>query len=73
MPNMTDKVKEIEGKIVKVNVGDKDEVKKGDVMLTIDSMKIENNIIAPRNARIEKVFVQSGEQIEVNKPLLLIE
>ncbi len=47
------------GKIVKVNFKDKEEVKKGEVMLTIDSMKIENNIIAPRNARIEKVLVKS--------------
>jgi len=61
------------GRIVKVNVGKKDEVKKGDVILTIDSMKIENNIIAPQNAKIKKVLVKPGEQVEVSKPLLLFE
>jgi biotin carboxyl carrier protein len=48
-------------------------VQKGDILITIDSMKIENNIIAPRKARIEKVLVKSGDQVEVNKALLLIE
>jgi 3-methylcrotonyl-CoA carboxylase alpha subunit len=61
------------GKIIKINVKEKDSVNRGDVLLAIDSMKIENNIIAPRNAKIEKIVVQAGEQVEVNKPLLLIE
>jgi len=61
------------GKIVKINVKENEKVKEGDVLLTIDSMKIENNILAPRNAKIDKIVVQSGQQVEVNKPLLLID
>ncbi len=61
------------GKVVKINVKEKDKVKQGDVLLSIDSMKIENNILAPRNARIEKVVVQPGDQVEMNKPLIRIE
>ncbi len=61
------------GKIVKINVKPKDTVKQGDILLTIDSMKIENNIVAPRNARIEKISVKTGDQVEANKPLITIE
>jgi acetyl/propionyl-CoA carboxylase alpha subunit len=61
------------GKVIKISVKEKDRVKQGDVLVTVDSMKIENNILAPRNARIEKIIVKPGDQVEVNKPLLMIE
>ena len=60
------------GKIVKINVREKQVVKKGDILLVIDSMKIENNILAPRDTVIGKLLVKTGEQVEVNKSLLLI-
>jgi 3-methylcrotonyl-CoA carboxylase alpha subunit len=61
------------GKVVKIHVKEKDTVRQGDIMVTIDSMKIENNILAPRNARVGKILVGPGMQVEVNKALLTIE
>jgi biotin carboxyl carrier protein len=48
-------------------------VSNGDVLLIIDSMKIENNITAPRKARIKRMLIKPGEQVELNKPLIEIE
>jgi acetyl/propionyl-CoA carboxylase alpha subunit len=61
------------GKIVKINIREKEDVKQGDILLSIDSMKIENNILAPRDGKIDKIIVEEGEQVEVNKVLLTIE
>lgn len=61
------------GKIISINVKEKESVKQGDILMTIDSMKIENNILAPRDAKIGKIVVGTGEQVEVNKPLMTIE
>jgi acetyl/propionyl-CoA carboxylase alpha subunit len=66
-------VSPMHGKVVKVHVKEKSTVKPGDVMVTIDSMKIENNILAPRKARVLKIMVEPGMQVEVNKTLLTIE
>jgi 3-methylcrotonyl-CoA carboxylase alpha subunit len=61
------------GKIVKINVQENDTVTKGDVLVVIDSMKIENNILAPRNARIVNVMMNTGDQVEMNRPVIEIE
>jgi biotin carboxyl carrier protein len=41
--------------------------------MVIDSMKIENNILAPRKGRIIKVIRREGDQVELNKPVMEIE
>jgi len=66
-------VSPINGKIVKINVAENETVSRGDVVAVIDSMKIENNIVAPRQAKITKILMQAGEQVELNKPLIEIE
>jgi 3-methylcrotonyl-CoA carboxylase alpha subunit len=66
-------VSPIFGKIIKINVKENEIVSNGDVLLIIDSMKIENNITAPRKARIKRMLIKPGEQVELNKPLIEIE
>jgi 3-methylcrotonyl-CoA carboxylase alpha subunit len=66
-------VSPIYGKIVKINVAENDTVSRGDILLVIDSMKIENNILAPRKATITRILKKAGEQVELNKPLIEIE
>jgi 3-methylcrotonyl-CoA carboxylase alpha subunit len=61
------------GKIIKINVRENDTVSKGDILLVIDSMKIENNILAPRKAKIKKVMMNPGDQVEMNKPIIAID
>jgi biotin carboxyl carrier protein len=61
------------GKIVKINVKEKDTISQGDIVLVIDSMKIENNILAPRMAKVTRVLMNPGDQVELNKPIIAIE
>ncbi len=66
-------VSPIYGKIVKINVDQNDTVSRGDILLVIDSMKIENDILAPRKAKIKKILMNAGEQVELNKPIIELE
>ena len=61
------------GKIIKIDVLLNDRVRKGDILFTVDSMKMENNIFAPRNGKVKDIIVSEGEQIEMNKPVIILE
>lgn len=61
------------GKVVRLHVQPGDEVKKGNLLLVVEAMKMENNIIAPRDAIVKEVFVSEQDMVERNKPLILLE
>ena len=56
---------------VKVNVGD--EVKKGDVVVILEAMKMENNINADRDGKITAINVSKGESVLEGTDLVMIE
>ena len=51
------------GSIIKISVNEGDTVKEGDVLLVMESMKMENNILAERNGTIVKVCVIAGQAV----------
>jgi 3-methylcrotonyl-CoA carboxylase alpha subunit len=51
------------GKVIDVRVKPGDEVTKGDILLIIESMKMENNILAPFDAVVETVNVQKDNMV----------
>lgn len=51
------------GKVIDVRVKPGDEIEKGAILLVIESMKMENNILAPFNAAVESVNVAKGEMV----------
>ena len=53
--------------------GKKDVVKAGDILLILESMKIENEIFAPRDGKIREVFVAEGKYVRRREPLVTIE
>ncbi|MBQ5589695.1 MAG: acetyl-CoA carboxylase, biotin carboxyl carrier protein, partial [Anaerotignum sp.] len=53
-----------------VKVGD--QVKKGDVLCIVESMKMFNNIEAELDGTIEAVCVDNGQVVEFGKPLVCI-
>ena len=61
------------GKIidVKVNVGDA--VKRGDVVLILEPMKMENEIVAPQDGKVAAIYVNEGAAVESNSKLFSIE
>ncbi|HSG68446.1 MAG TPA: biotin/lipoyl-containing protein [Bacteroidales bacterium] len=63
----------IPGKVFKINVKEGDAIKKGDVAVVIDAMKMENNITSKRDAVVKKILVTLNEMVEVNSPLIELE
>jgi acetyl-CoA carboxylase biotin carboxyl carrier protein len=53
------------------SVGDK--VSAGDTVLIIEAMKVMNPIIAPNGGTVKAVFVESGQPVEFDQPLMVIE
>jgi pyruvate carboxylase subunit B len=52
------------GKVFKLFAKDGDIVKKGDVLLIIEAMKMENRVLAPGDAMVQKVFVKENDMVE---------
>ncbi|MDP1623909.1 MAG: acetyl-CoA carboxylase biotin carboxyl carrier protein subunit [Bacteroidales bacterium] len=61
----------IPGTILKVFVKDGNKVKKGDKLLVLQAMKMDNQLLASRNGTVKKVYVKQGEVVP--KRYLLIE
>jgi len=61
------------GTIVSIRIKSGDVVKAGDVLLILDSMKIQNEIRAPREGKIREVFVSEGKYVRRREPLIAIE
>ncbi len=52
------------GTILKVNVSVGQNVKKGDVLMILEAMKMENEIMSPVDAVVTSVAVQNGASVE---------
>ncbi len=64
---------EMPGKIVDVKVDVDDEVKEGDVLVILESMKMQNEIKSPKDGKVTEVFVKAGDTIEADAKLVTIE
>jgi biotin carboxyl carrier protein len=60
----------ITGKINSIKVKEGDILNKGDVILTLESMKMEMIITSPQNAIIEKIYVKENEVVGQGKLLV---
>ena len=58
------------GKVIKLAVKAGDEVAKGDLLLVVEAMKMENNIHSPANAKVERVNVAAGDMVDSNATLI---
>jgi pyruvate carboxylase len=63
----------IPGNIVKVLVSAGDNVKKGDPVAVIEAMKMETNVIAPKNGVIKKVFVHEADAVKSGQLIATLE
>ena len=61
------------GKVIKVHVRQDDIVDKGDTLLILESMKMENRILAPGRARIQQISVAAGDMVASDTSLVLLE
>ena len=60
------------GNILKVNVSNGQAGKEGDVLVVLEAMKMENEILAPRNGTVTQVVVTKGTTVDTGAPLVVI-
>ena len=58
------------GNITAVKVTSGQQVKKGDVLVVLEAMKMENDIFAEKDGKIGQVFVQKGATVQTGSPLV---
>jgi len=61
------------GKIVAVLVEAGATVTRGQGLLVIEAMKMENEVTAPRDGTVQEIRVQSGQTVEAGELLAVIE
>lgn len=61
------------GTILDIKVNQGDTVKKGQVLLILEAMKMENEIMAPRDGKITAVNTSKGSSVNVGDPLVSLE
>ena len=60
------------GTIVSVNVTDGQAVKKGDVLVVLEAMKMENEIKSPKDGTVTGIAVNKGESVDTGATLVTI-
>ena len=63
----------IAGKIISIKVKVGDAVKEGDVLCTLESMKMENPILAPLGGTITQVGVSADQVVKPGDVIAIIE
>lgn len=63
-------VSPIHGRVVSIKVSEGDFVRTGETMLIIESMKIENNILAESDAEVGRIEVKEGQQVKDGQMLI---
>jgi len=61
------------GKVVKVNVAEKEAVRKNQTLAIVEAMKMENEIKSPLDGFVKKIYVSAGDLVDSEKPLLELE
>lgn len=61
------------GTVLKINVKAGDVVKKGEQLLVLEALKMENEIVAPENGRIQEILVKEKQTVETQELLMTIQ
>lgn len=60
------------GKVTSIKVSLGDKVKKGDVLLTVEAMKMENEIHSPIDGTVSEILVKEGDNVNPDECLIVI-
>ena len=62
----------LNGTVLKINVSNGDIVKSGDVLCVLEAMKMENDIVAPKDGKITSVVAQKGASVNAGDVLFTL-
>lgn len=60
------------GTVLDVLVAVGDRVEKGAVFLTLEAMKMENEVVAPHDGVVQEIYVDKGSSVNTGDPLILL-
>ncbi len=60
------------GTIIDVKVSQGQAVKAGDVLAILEAMKMENEVMAPKDGTVAQVVTQKGAKVDTGSPLVVI-
>lgn len=69
-PRVSDVKAPMPGLVLEVNVKPGDHVKKGDTIVVLEAMKMENSIKSPAEAIVQSVSVEKGQAVDKNAVLV---
>ncbi len=61
------------GKVIKIDVSEKEEVRKNQTLAVVEAMKMENEIKSTIEGYVKKIFVCAGDLVDSEKPLIELE
>lgn len=60
------------GNIIRVDVKQGDAVKAGQILVILEAMKMENEIVAPKDGTVAQVVTSKGAVVDTGDPLVVI-
>jgi len=63
----------IPGKIISIGVAVGDRVEVNDIVMTLEAMKMENNIVAPISGSVSQIAIGEGSEVAAGDLLMVIE
>lgn len=60
------------GNILRIDVKQGDTVKAGQILIILEAMKMENEIVAPKDGTVAQVVTSKGAVVETGSPLVVI-
>jgi biotin carboxyl carrier protein len=60
------------GKIVRILVNEKDEVKSGQGIIVMEAMKMQNELKSPKDGRVQKILTAEGSTVNAGDTLAII-
>ncbi|MHA1506473.1 MAG: acetyl-CoA carboxylase biotin carboxyl carrier protein subunit [Candidatus Asgardarchaeia archaeon] len=70
--NLGDIISPITGRVIEIKVKEGDKVGRGDTLLVIEAMKMQNEIVANKGGTVNKIFVNEGDIVSKGDKLASI-
>lgn len=63
----------IPGTVIKILVNEGDEIKENQPLIILEAMKMETNVLSPRDGKVARVLVEEGAQVEAGELIVELE